>query len=149
MGFKEENPEQDTIGEVKQLFSPEFRNRLDAIVPFHYLETETILKIVDKNIKQLRKQLSSKNITLTISNSAKQWLAKEGYDRVMGARPMERLIEEQLKKPLAEELLFGRFSGEGGEVRIGMENARLQIQIAAQSQLLPQQPALTEDQPEA
>ena len=122
MGFQAQDPEQDTLEEIKQLFSPEFRNRLDAVVPFHYLETDTILKIVDKNIKQLRKQLTDKSITITISNSAKQWLAKEGYDRVMGARPMERLIEEQLKKPLAEELLFGRFSTEGGEIRIGVEN---------------------------
>ena len=73
-------------------------------------------------------------------------MAKEGYDRVMGARPMERLIEERLKKPLAEELLFGRFSSEGGEVRIGVENGRLQIEVVAQSEIaVPQQPALTED----
>ena len=146
VGFHEQDPTQDTLEEVKQLFSPEFRNRLDAIMPFHYLESDTILKIVDKNIKQLRKQLLSKNIIVTITNSAKQWLAKEGYDRVMGARPMERLIEEQLKKPLAEELLFGRFSSEGGEVRIGVENGRLQIEVIAQSEIaVPQQPALTED----
>ena len=148
VGFKEEDPEQDTLSEIKQLFSPEFRNRLDAIVPFHYLGTETILKIVDKNIKQLRKQLASKNINVTISGSAKQWLAKEGYDRVMGARPMERLIEEQLKKPLAEELLFGRFASEGGEVRINVDNGRLQIQIEPQSALT-QQPAFSEEQPES
>jgi ATP-dependent Clp protease ATP-binding subunit ClpA len=146
VGFQEQDPTQDTLEEIKQLFSPEFRNRLDAIVPFHYLESDTILKIVDKNVKLLRKQLLSKNIMVTITNSAKQWLAKEGYDRVMGARPMERLIEEQLKKPLAEELLFGRFSSEGGEVRIGVENGRLQIEVVAQSEIaVPQQPALTED----
>ena len=146
VGFHKQDPTEDTMEEIKQLFSPEFRNRLDAIVPFHYLESDTILKIVDKNVKLLRKQLMSKNIIVTITHSAKQWLAKEGYDRVMGARPMERLIEEQLKKPLAEELLFGRFSSEGGEVRIGVENGRLQIEVVAQSEIaVPQQPALTED----
>lgn len=146
MGFQEKNIHQDTLEDVKQLFSPEFRNRLDAIVAFQYLEMDTILKIVDKNIKQLRKMLTSKKVIINISNSAKQWLAKEGYDRIMGARPMERLIEEQLKKPLAEELLFGRFSAEGGEVRIGIENGRLQIQIVNQSETnIPEQPALTED----
>ncbi len=147
MGFNEQNKIEDNLEDIKQLFSPEFRNRLDAIIPFHYLETETILKIVDKNIKQLRKQLAEKKVTLNITNSAKQWFAKEGYDRIMGARPMERLIEEQLKKPLAEELLFGRFSNEGGEVRVGIEDGRLHIQIINQQDLMnQQQPAYTEDE---
>ncbi len=113
IGFLEQNAAEDTLEEIKQLFSPEFRNRLDSVIPFRYLEPEMILKIVEKNIKQLRKQLLHKNVTLTINNSAKQWLAKEGYDRVMGARPMERLIEESLKKPLAEELLFGHSQRKG------------------------------------
>jgi len=100
---------------------------------------------VEKNIKQLRKQLIIKNVTLTITNSAKQWFGKEGYDRVMGARPMERLIEDKLKKPLAEELLFGRFSSEGGEVRIILENGILQIQAINQSEIIAnQQPAVTD-----
>jgi ATP-dependent Clp protease ATP-binding subunit ClpA len=148
MGFQEQDHAQDTFEEIKQLFSPEFRNRLDAVIPFHYLETETVLKIVEKNIKQLCKQMADKNIILNISNAAKQWLAKEGYDRKMGARPMERLIEEQLKKPLAEELLFGCFSNSGGEVQVNLENGHLQIQAAARAAIPispPQQPALTED----
>lgn len=129
IGFQEQSSEQDNLEDIKQLFSPEFRNRLDAVIPFHYLEMDTILKIVDKNIKQLRKYLELKRVSLIISSPAKQWLAKEGYDRVMGARPMERLIEEQIKKPLANELLFGGLNTEGGEVRVGVEEGRLQVHI--------------------
>lgn len=129
MGFQAKDPTQDSFEEVKQLFSPEFRNRLDAIVPFRYLENDIILKIVDKEIKQLRKQLMIKKVVMNITNAAKQWLAKAGYDKVMGARPMERLIEEKLKKPLADEILFGRLSNEGGEVRVGMENGNLQVLV--------------------
>ncbi len=135
MGFNYQDASQEGLEEVKQLFSPEFRNRLDAVIPFHFLETDIILKIVDKNIKQLRKQLASKHVTVSITNGAKQLLAKEGYDRIMGARPMERLIDEKLKKPLAEELLFGSLSSEGGEVRIGLENGRLQIQTISMADL--------------
>ncbi len=135
MGFSEQNVSLNSLEEVKNLFSPEFRNRLDAIVPFGFLETDTILKIVEKNIKLLRKQLVNKNISITITPSAKQWLAKEGYDRVMGARPMERLIEEKVKKPLADEILFGRFSTEGGEIRVAVEEGHLLIQMISLSEL--------------
>jgi ATP-dependent Clp protease ATP-binding subunit ClpA len=148
MGFSEQDPGQNSFEEVKQLFSPEFRNRLDAVVPFHYLETEIILKIVDKNLKQLRKQLSPKNVAISITPSARQWLAKEGYDRVMGARPMERLIEEKLKKPLADELLFGRLSAAGGEVKISVDNGQIQVQVQSRSEMgaSSQQPAALTDQ---
>ena len=109
IGFGDQDPSQETLEEIKQLFSPEFRNRLDAIVPFHYLNSETILKIVDKNIKQLRKQLTDKHITVNISSAARQWLAKEGYDRVMGARPMERLIEEKTKETVGGGVIIRPF----------------------------------------
>ncbi len=144
MGFQDRDPSQDNFEEVKQMFSPEFRNRLDAIIPFHYLDSDTILKIVDKNLKMLRKHLVEKNINLNITNSARQWIAKEGYDRVLGARPMERLMEEQLKKPIAEELLFGCLSNGGGEVRISLENGRLQIQASSQSKMTASQTAFAD-----
>ncbi|MCX7121132.1 MAG: ATP-dependent Clp protease ATP-binding subunit ClpA [Gammaproteobacteria bacterium] len=110
VGFAETNQHGDSSVAVNQLFSPEFRNRLDAVLKFGYLQKETILKVVDKNIAQLVLKLNEKNITLSLNEEARQWLALKGYDHKMGARPMERLIQEKLKKPLAEELLFGKLS---------------------------------------
>ena len=110
VGFAATNQHGDSSVAINQLFSPEFRNRLDAVLKFGYLQKETILKIVDKNIGQLRAKLNEKNITLSLDDEARTWLGDRGYDHKMGARPMERLIQEKLKKPLAEELLFGKLS---------------------------------------
>ncbi len=142
MGFNEQNIQENSLEEVKQLFTPEFRNRLDAVVPFHYLESDVILKIVEKNLKQLRRQLLTKHVTVSVTPAVKQWLAKEGFDRIMGARPMERLVEEKLKKPLANELLFGRLSINGGEVKISLVENHLEIQIINATEPADQQPAL-------
>ncbi|MQP66868.1 ATP-dependent Clp protease ATP-binding subunit ClpA [Niveispirillum sp. SYP-B3756] len=100
---------------INKAFSPEFRNRLDAIIPFSNLGPETVTRVVDKFIMELEAQLSDRGVTIDLSDDAREWLAKEGYDPVMGARPLARTIQEHVKKPLAEELLFGRLS-KGGAV---------------------------------
>lgn len=110
VGFAVADQSNDNMLAINQLFSPEFRNRLDAILKFGYLQKETILKVVDKNIAALDAKLREKNITLGVDDAARNWLAKNGYDYKMGARPMERLIQERIKKPLANELLFGKLS---------------------------------------
>jgi ATP-dependent Clp protease ATP-binding subunit ClpA len=102
---------------INKAFSPEFRNRLDAIIPFSNLGPETVTRVVDKFIMELEAQLSDRGVTIDLSDGAREWLAKEGYDPVMGARPLARTIQEHVKKPLAEELLFGRLS-KGGAVRV-------------------------------
>ncbi|SNS29693.1 MULTISPECIES: ATP-dependent Clp protease ATP-binding subunit ClpA [unclassified Azospirillum] len=102
---------------INKAFSPEFRNRLDAIIPFSNLGPETVTRVVDKFIMELEAQLSDRGVTIDLSDDAREWLAKEGYDPVMGARPLARTIQEHVKKPLAEELLFGRLS-KGGAVRV-------------------------------
>ena len=107
---------------LKRYFTPEFRNRLDAVIPFRSLNPEVVYSVVDKFLIELEGLLEGKRVTLDVSESAKIWLVEHGYDAKMGARPMARLIQEKLKKPLAEELLFGRLCN-GGTVRVDvMEN---------------------------
>ncbi|MBS1065719.1 ATP-dependent Clp protease ATP-binding subunit ClpA [Gluconobacter kondonii] len=113
---------------VKRLFTPEFRNRLDAIIPFANLTPETVGRVVEKFVLQLEAQLADRHVTIEISSSAKEWLAERGYDRLYGARPLGRVIQEYIKKPLAEELLFGGLA-QGGAVRIGMKNGALDFDI--------------------
>ena len=98
---------------VEKLFSPEFRNRLDSIIPFDYLSINVIRMVVDKFIMQLEVQLSDKGVSIVLSDSARDWLAKEGYDKIYGARPLGRLIQENIKKDLAAELLFGSLKDGG------------------------------------
>ena len=102
---------------VKQMFTPEFRNRLDAIVPFAYLGKDTVSRVVDKFILQLELQLADQNVHIQFDSDAREWLGEKGYDKLYGARPMARLIQEKVKQPLAEELLFGKLSN-GGEVHV-------------------------------
>src|SRR6187455_1196000 len=102
---------------VKKMFAPEFRNRLDAIVPFDYLGTETVSRVVDKFILQLELQLADRGVTIELSEDAAKWLAETGYDEKFGARPLARVIQEHIKKPLADELLFGKLL-HGGTVRV-------------------------------
>ena len=130
VGFTEQNNAGDSLSAIKQLFSPEFRNRLDAIVQFDPLESDTVLKIVDKFIAEVETQLSEKNIELTVSKDAKKWFAEKGYDRKMGARPMSRVIQEYLKQPLAEELLFGRLSEKSGSVTVSVKDDRLEVAVS-------------------
>ena len=120
MGFAEQNHSSDSMEAITRMFTPEFRNRLDAIVQFNSLGRETISQVVDKFIIELEGQLEEKRVTIDVDEQARAWLAEHGYDRVMGARPMERVIQEHIKRPLAEELLFGQLEG-GGHARIGSD----------------------------
>ena len=111
---------------IERLFSPEFRNRLDAVIPFNFLKIEVIRMVVDKFIMQLEVQLSDKNVSIVLSDNARDWLAKNGYDKIYGARPLARLIQDSIKKPLAEELLFGSLT-EGGTVFVDLKKEKLTI----------------------
>jgi ATP-dependent Clp protease ATP-binding subunit ClpA len=102
---------------IERFFSPEFRNRLDAWVVFEPLSPESVLRIVDKLIGELRAQLVEKKIKIELADGAREWLAKEGYDAKFGARPMRRLIEREIKKPLVDKILFGELQN-GGVARI-------------------------------
>ncbi|AOX16200.1 ATP-dependent Clp protease ATP-binding subunit ClpA [Kozakia baliensis] len=113
---------------IKRMFTPEFRNRLDAIIPFANLTPETVGRVVEKFVLQLEAQLADRHVTIEISSAAKEWLAERGYDRLYGARPLGRVIQEHIKKPLAEELLFGRLAN-GGAVKIGIKNDALDFDI--------------------
>jgi len=106
---------------VKKMFTPEFRNRLDAIVPFAYLGTDTVSRVVDKFILELELQLADQNVHIQFDGDARDWLAKKGYDKLYGARPMSRLIQDRIKQSLAEELLFGKLAG-GGEVNVSIKD---------------------------
>ncbi len=122
MGFTQQDHVGDDVQEIKKLFSPEFRNRLDAIIPFKPLDDQTILHVVSKFIMELESQLEDKHVTLEVNEAARHWLAKHGHDPAMGARPMARLLQDRVKKPLADELLFGKLAG-GGHVKVtGSDN---------------------------
>jgi ATP-dependent Clp protease ATP-binding subunit ClpA len=108
---------------VKKMFTPEFRNRLDAIVPFAYLGKSTVGRVVDKFILQLELQLAEQNVHIQFDSDARAWLADKGYDKLYGARPMARLIQEKIKQPLAEELLFGKLT-DGGEVHVSIKDGK-------------------------
>ena len=116
-GVHRSKREGDDTEAINRLFSPEFRNRLDAIVPFGRLPTEVIAQVVDKFILQLEAQLADRNVTIELTDEARAWLVKNGYDEAMGARPMARVIQTQIKTPLADEVLFGRLKN-GGVVRV-------------------------------
>ncbi|WP_137680452.1 ATP-dependent Clp protease ATP-binding subunit ClpA [Aurantiacibacter suaedae] len=115
---------------VKKMFTPEFRNRLDAIVPFGYLGKDTISRVVDKFILQLELQLADQNVHIQFDSDARDWLGERGYDKLMGARPMGRLIQEKVKQPLAEELLFGKLA-HGGEVHVSVKENKLAFELTA------------------
>ena len=116
-GFTRTKREGDDVEAINRLFAPEFRNRLDAIITFAHLTPEVIAKVVDKFVLQLEAQLGDRNITIELSEEATKWLIEHGYDEQMGARPMARLIQETIKKPLADEVLFGKLKA-GGHVRV-------------------------------
>ncbi len=124
IGFADQDNTTDSMEVIKRMFTPEFRNRLDGIIQFRALTPETIGQVVDKFVMELEAQLEERGVTIDVDASARKWLAERGYDPVMGARPMTRVIREHLKKPLAEELLFGRLEG-GGHAVISEENGEL------------------------
>ncbi len=114
---------------VKKMFAPEFRNRLDATVPFAYLPTEVVARVVDKFILQLELQLADQNVHIKLDDEARAWLSEKGYDKLYGARPMARLIQEKIKQPLAEELLFGKLVN-GGEVSVHMKDSKPVFEVS-------------------
>jgi len=130
VGFTEQDHSQDGLEPLKHLFSPEFRNRLDGIICFQSLDTAVITRIVDKLLIELEVLLEHKHVLLEINEEAKAWLAEHGYDHKMGARPMARLIQEKVKRPLAEELLFGKLAY-GGCVALTVKNNELTLKITA------------------
>ncbi len=128
MGFTHQDHVGDDLEAVKKLFSPEFRNRLDAIIPFQSLDDRTIISVVDKFVMELEDQLEEKGVTIEVDDAARRWLAKHGHDPAMGARPMARLIREKIKRPLADEILFGRLSG-GGRVAVTGKDGELAFEF--------------------
>ncbi|MFA6122284.1 MAG: ATP-dependent Clp protease ATP-binding subunit ClpA [Sphingomonas sp.] len=130
LGFGNLTREGEDEQAVQKMFTPEFRNRLDAIVPFGYLPTEVVARVVDKFILQLELQLADRNVHINLDDEAKTWLTAKGYDKLYGARPMGRLIQEKIKQPLAEELLFGKLV-HGGEVTVKMKDGALSFEITA------------------
>ena len=121
IGFGNVSKEDASEEAVKRMFTPEFRNRLDAIVPFGYLPTDVVARVVDKFILQLELQLADRNVHIELDDEARKWLTDRGYDRLYGARPMGRLVQEKIKQPLAEELLFGKLI-HGGEVKVRIKD---------------------------
>jgi ATP-dependent Clp protease ATP-binding subunit ClpA len=117
IGFTQQDHSADGMEIIKKSFTPEFRNRLDAIIQFAPLERNTIIRVVDKLVVELEAKLGSNDVTLELDDPAREWIAERGYDPKMGARPMARVIQEHIKRPLAEELLFGSLA-DGGHVRI-------------------------------
>ena len=127
MGFAQQDHRTDGIEAIKKMFTPEFRNRLDSIVQFAELSMDVITTVVDKFLVQLQSQLDSKKVFLDIDDDSREWLAVNGYDAKMGARPMDRLLQEKIKKPLAEAVLFGSLSEKGGTAFVRVEDGELVV----------------------
>ncbi|MBK1648136.1 ATP-dependent Clp protease ATP-binding subunit ClpA [Rhabdochromatium marinum] len=133
IGFSEQDHSSDGMEALKRFFSPEFRNRLDAVVQFAHLAPETVANVVNKFIFELEQQLLEKKVELVVEEAARAWIAEQGYDRQMGARPMARVIQNHIKKPLASELLFGELAS-GGRVRVSVgEDGNLALSYAGES----------------
>ncbi|HCU2523597.1 ATP-dependent Clp protease ATP-binding subunit ClpA [Enterobacter hormaechei] len=132
IGLIHQDNSTDAMEEIKKIFTPEFRNRLDNIIWFDHLSTEVIHQVVDKFIVELQVQLDQKGVSLEVSQEARNWLAEKGYDRAMGARPMARVIQDNLKKPLANELLFGSLI-DGGQVTVALDQAKNELTYDFQS----------------
>jgi ATP-dependent Clp protease ATP-binding subunit ClpA len=128
IGFGREMRVGEDEDAIKRMFTPEFRNRLDAVIAFAPLTQEVVARVVEKFVMQLEAQLADRNVTIELSSAAKEWLAERGYDKLYGARPLARVIQEQIKKPLAEELLFGRLA-KGGAVKVAMKEGKLDFEI--------------------
>ena len=137
IGFQVQSKENDNMEVINRVFTPEFRNRLDAMVWFKPLEMDVICSVVDKFIVELQSQLDNKGVSLEVTQEARHWLAEQGFDRTMGARPMARVMREKIKKELAEELLFGRLSN-GGQVVVGFDakNEKLTFEIKNKQEMV-------------
>jgi ATP-dependent Clp protease ATP-binding subunit ClpA len=133
IGFVEQNHATDAMEVIRKSFSPEFRNRLDAVIQFGGLDFDHILRVVDKFIIELETQLQEKHVALSIEPEARRWLAQNGFDPQMGARPMARVIQDQVKRPLADELLFGSLVN-GGRVNVIVRDGKLAVETAEEPQ---------------
>ncbi len=136
IGFGREAREGEDEDAIKRMFTPEFRNRLDAVIAFAGLTPEIVARVVEKFVMQLEAQLADRNVTIEMSSAAKEWLAERGYDRLYGARPLARIIQEYIKKPLADELLFGRLL-KGGAVKVTVADGKLAFEFAEAMPALP------------
>ncbi|MGH6658887.1 MAG: AAA family ATPase, partial [Sphingomicrobium sp.] len=121
IGFGASSREDVQEDAIRKMFTPEFRNRLDAVVPFAYLPPAVVARVVEKFILQLELQLADRGVDIDLDDEARQWLVVRGYDKLYGARPMARLVQEKIKQPLAEELLFGKLA-HGGEVKMRIKD---------------------------
>ena len=130
MGFVEQKHDSDAMEVIRRTFTPEFRNRLDAIIQFGALDFEHILRVVDKFLIELESQLTEKHVSLDVDSDARRWLADHGFDPQMGARPMARVIQEKVKRALADELLFGKLA-DGGLVKLSVRDGELQVDCEA------------------
>jgi ATP-dependent Clp protease ATP-binding subunit ClpA len=129
IGFTQQDHSSDGAEELKKVFTPEFRNRLDSVIQFAPLSKDTILHVVDKFIAELQGQLDEKRVVLNVTAEAKRWLGEHGYDEKMGARPMNRLVQDKIKKPLAEKILFGELAESGGDVEILVQDGDIAIEV--------------------
>jgi len=141
IGFGRERRDGEDTAAIERTFTPEFRNRLDAVISFAALSKEVILQVVDKFVLQLEAQLMDRNVVIELTRPAAEWLAERGYDDRMGARPLARVIQEHIKKPLAEELLFGKLA-KGGVIRVSVKDGKLDLKLEA-----PERPRLSGDKP--
>jgi ATP-dependent Clp protease ATP-binding subunit ClpA len=132
IGFGREKVVGEEEAALKRLFTPEFRNRLDAVVAFKPLTPEIIRQVVQKFVMQMEAQLADRNVTISLSDDAADWLAKNGFDELYGARPLGRVIQEHIKKPLADDILFGRLV-RGGHVKVVLENGKIAFEIESTS----------------
>ncbi|HKL50325.1 MAG TPA: ATP-dependent Clp protease ATP-binding subunit ClpA [Wenzhouxiangellaceae bacterium] len=123
IGFTDSDARPDGMEAIRRQFTPEFRNRLDAVIQFESLPFDVILQVVDKFVMELENQLADRNVHIEVSGSAREWLARHGFDPAMGARPMKRVIQEHIKRPLADELLFGNLGEQGGTIHIDVNDA--------------------------
>jgi ATP-dependent Clp protease ATP-binding subunit ClpA len=130
IGFVEQNHAPDAMEVIRRTFTPEFRNRLDAIIQFNALDFEHILRVVDKFLIELESQLAEKHVSLDVNAEARRWLAEHGFDPQMGARPMARVIQEKVKRALADELLFGKLA-DGGKVSLSVQDGELKVSSEA------------------
>ncbi len=134
IGFASQDHSSDGQEAIRRSFTPEFRNRLDAVIQFNALDEKTIGFVVDKLVAQIEAQLMDKHVSLNVDDKARTWLARHGYDKSMGARPMSRLLQEHLKRKLADELLFGKLV-QGGTVDISAEKDELVFAIKPREQV--------------
>jgi ATP-dependent Clp protease ATP-binding subunit ClpA len=141
VGFGRERREGEDTAAIERTFTPEFRNRLDSVISFAPLPKEVILQVVEKFVLQLEAQLMDRNVTIELTTPAAEWLAEKGYDSKMGARPLGRVIQEHIKKPLAEELLFGKLA-KGGVVKVGIKDGKIDLKLSG-----PDRPRLSGKKP--